>query len=110
VKAEPAVGVAVSVTLVPLLKLAEQLEAETPAALGVAQLKPAGLDTTVPAPAVMPRLEVTVRVWGASAKVAVTLRAVLIVTEQVPVPVHAPLQPAKDEPAAGVAVNVTAAL
>jgi hypothetical protein len=57
-----------------------------------------------------PRLEVTVRVWGARAKVAVTLRAVLIVTEQVPVPVHAPLQPAKDEPAAGVAVNVTAAL
>jgi hypothetical protein len=110
VKAEPAVGVAVSVTLVPLLKLAEQLEAEAPAAVGVAQLKPVGFDATVPAPAVMPRLEVTVRVWGASAKVAVTLRAALIVTVQVPVPVHAPLQPVKDEPAAGVAVSVTAAL
>jgi hypothetical protein len=110
VKAEPVAGVAVSVTFVPLLKLAEQLAAETPAAVGVGQLMPAGFDATVPAPAVMPRLEVTVRVRGASMKVAVTLRAALIVTVQVPVPVHAPLQPVKDEPAAGVAVSVTAAL
>src|SRR5262245_56007726 len=30
-----------------------------------------------------------------------------MVTVQVPVPVHAPLQPVKVEPAAGIAVNVT---
>ena len=110
VKAEPAAGVAVSVTFVPLLKLAEQLAAETPAAVGVAQLMPAGLDDTVPAPVVVPRLEVTVRVWGASVKVAVTLRAALIATVQLPVPVHAPPQPEKVEPAPGVAVSVTLAL
>jgi len=39
--------------------------------------------------------------------VAVTLFAALIVTEQVPVPVHAPLQPEKVWPLAGVAVSVT---
>jgi hypothetical protein len=41
-------------------------------------------------------------------KVAVTDLAADIVTEHVPVPVQLPLQPAKVEPAAGVAVNVTA--
>ncbi len=42
-------------------------------------------------------------------KFAVTLRAWLIVTVQVPVPVHAPLQPVKVEPLAAAAVNVTLA-
>ena len=42
-------------------------------------------------------------------KVAVTVVAALKVTVQVPVPVHPPpLQPLKIEPAAGVAVSVTA--
>ena len=42
-------------------------------------------------------------------KVAVTERAAVMVTEQeAAVPVHAPLQPLKVEPAAGVAVSVTA--
>ena len=42
-------------------------------------------------------------------KLAVTERATLMVTEQeAAVPVHAPVQPLKVEPAAGVAVNVTA--
>ena len=40
-------------------------------------------------------------------KLAVTDCAALIVTVQMPVPVHAPLQPPKVEPAAGVAVRVT---
>jgi hypothetical protein len=41
-------------------------------------------------------------------KVAVTLRAELIVTVQVPVPLHAPLQPANVEPDAAAGVRVTA--
>ena len=40
-------------------------------------------------------------------KAAPTLAAVLIGTVHVPVPLHAPLQPAKAEPAAGVAESVT---
>ena len=40
-------------------------------------------------------------------KVAVTVWAELIVTVQLPVPVHAPLHPAKVEPEVGTAVNVT---
>ena len=39
--------------------------------------------------------------------VAVTLRAAVIASTQVPVPVHAPLQPANVEPLAAAAVNVT---
>ena len=40
-------------------------------------------------------------------KVAVTLRAASIVTLHVPVPVQAPLQPAKIQPALGVAARIT---
>jgi hypothetical protein len=39
--------------------------------------------------------------------VAVTDSAALIVTTQLPVPLHAPLHPANADPAAGVAVSVT---
>jgi hypothetical protein len=39
--------------------------------------------------------------------VATTFRASVIATVQLPVPVHAPLHPAKVEPVRGVAVNVT---
>jgi len=39
--------------------------------------------------------------------VAVTVRAAVIATVQVAVPVQAPLQPANTEPAAGAAVSVT---
>jgi hypothetical protein len=54
----------------------------------------------VPAP-------VTVREYVCATKVAVTLRAWLMVTLHAPVPLQAPLQPEKVEPAAGVAVKVT---
>ena len=66
---------------------------------------PAGALVTVPLP-VPPLL--TVRVRGCRSKVAVTVVAALRVTVQAPVPAQPPpLQPAKVEPAAGVAVRVT---
>lgn len=40
-------------------------------------------------------------------KVAVTFLAELIVTEQLPVPLHAPLQPEKVDPESGDAFRVT---
>ena len=69
---------------------------------------PAGELVTAPLP--VPALPtVSAKVWAVAVKVAVTARAALMVTEQeAEGPVHAPLQPLKVEPAAGVAVNVTA--
>src|SRR5207253_964531 len=97
-KVEPAAGLAVSVTAVPLAKLAEQV---------APQLIPAGALVTVPLP--VPAL-LTVSATVGRAKVAVTVVAALRVTEQVPVPEQPPpLQPVKVEPPAGVAVSVTAA-
>src|SRR2546428_11284781 len=97
VKVEPAAGVAVSVTAVPLVKLAEQV---------APQLMPAGELVTVPLPV---PAGVTVRVKVCSVKVAVTVVAAESVTTQVPVPEQPPpVQPVKVEPAAGVAVSVTA--
>src|SRR5207247_631336 len=96
-KAEPAAGVAVSVTAVPLAKLAAQV---TP------QLIPTGALVTVPLP--VPAL-LTVSAKLGRLKVAVTVVAAETVTVHDPVPVHPPpLQPLKIEPAAGVAVSVTA--
>ncbi len=66
------------------------------------QLIPVGEELTVPLPAL-----VTVRPKVLRLKVAVTDRAASIVTIQVPVPEHAPLQPAKTESADGMAVRVT---
>jgi hypothetical protein len=68
------------------------------------QLIPAGLEVTVPLP--VPAL-LTDSVNVCTLKVAVTDVAAFIVTEQVPVPEQAPLQPAKVEPPAGAAVSVT---
>jgi len=97
VKVEPAAGVAVSVTAVPLANVAEQV---------VPQAIPAGALVTVPVPA---PLGLTVNVKVCSAKLAVTVVAAPSVTEQVPVPAQPPpLQPVKVEPAAGAAVSVTA--
>ena len=90
-------GIAVSVTIVPTLKLAEQL---------APQMIPAG--SLVTAPAAEPRA-VTVNVTLVlSVNVAVTAASALSVTMQVPVPLHPPpLHPANVESAAGAAVNVT---
>src|SRR3989475_1339316 len=96
-KVEPAAGAAVSVTAVPLAKLAAQV---------APQVMPAGLLVTVPAP--VPALE-TVSVKVCRVKVAVTVVAALRVTVQVPVPEQPPpLQPVKVEPAAGAAGGGTA--
>jgi len=62
---------------------------------------------TVPVPA--PDL-VTVNAYWFRVKAAVTDFAAVMVTEQVPVPEQAPLQPVKVEPVAAAAVKVTAVL
>src|SRR5438093_1527365 len=97
-KVEPAVGVAVKATAVPVANGAEHV---------APQAIPAGLLATVPAPA--PAL-VSVRVKDCTANVAVTEVAAFTVTMQVPEPEQPPppLQPVKVEPASGVAVKVTA--
>ena len=66
---------------------------------------PLGLEVTVPVPVparVTPRANVV-----AVLNVAVTARACVIDTVQTPVPVHAPLQPAKLAPLPAAAVRVT---
>ena len=96
VKVEPAAGAAVRVTDVPLLKLAEHV---------LPQLIPAGLLVTVP---VSVPARVVVSAYWMTANVAVTDCAWLIATVQVvAVPVQAPDQPVKLEPAVGAAVRVT---
>jgi hypothetical protein len=96
VKAEPALGVAVRVTTVPLTKSAAHV---------APQLIPAGLLVTVPVP-VPARLTVSANVCGVN--VAVTAVAAVRVTTQLPVPLQPPpLQPVNADPALGVAVSVT---
>jgi len=94
-KIEPVPAVAVSVTAVPVTKVAEQ---------AVPQVIPAGLETTTPLP--VPPAE-TVKVTG-TLKLAVTVRAPFIVTVHWLVcPLQAPPHPVNTEPASGVAVRVT---
>ena len=96
VKVEPAVGVAVSVTTVPLVNEAEH---DAPQAM------PVGALVTVPLPA---PLGLTVSVKSGT-KVAVTVVSAPSVTVHGPVPAQPPpLQPVKAKPALGVAVSVTA--
>jgi hypothetical protein len=92
---EPADAVGVSVTDVALLKLAEHV---------VPQLMPDGELVTLPLP-VPAFVKFSEKPW--TVNVAVTERAALIVTTQDEVPLHAPLQPLKSDPAAGAAVSVT---
>ena len=93
---QAAAGVAVSVTWVPLLKFALQVEPQS---------IPAGELVTLP-----PGLPITEteRVEVAVEKLADTLMLEFIVTVQVPVPVQPPpLQPVNVEPVSAVAVKVT---
>jgi hypothetical protein len=95
---EPDAGAAVNVTEAPLLNAKLH---------NVPQLMPAGEEVTVPAP-LPARVTVAVNVGVPDVlNVAVTERAALIETAQVPVPVHAPLQPANVEPLAAAADSVT---
>lgn len=93
-KAEPVAGVSVKETTVPLINFALHVPG---------QLMPAGLLVTVPVP-----LPAKVTVSGrTNLKVAVTEFDALIVTEHVPVPEQAPLQPVKTEPVAAFSLRVT---
>jgi hypothetical protein len=89
---QPRAGAGVSVTKVPLTKLALQV---------APQLMPAGELVTVPSP-----LSLTLSVKSCL-NVAVTDCAEFIVTKQVPLPVQAPLQLLKTQPAAAAGVKVT---
>src|SRR5207302_1150021 len=94
---EPAAGVAVKVTVVPLAKLALHV------ILG--QLIPDGLLVTEPFPA---RATFSSNGYVTRLNVAVTDCAAVIFMLHVPVPEQAaPLHPAKVAPAAAVAVKVT---
>ena len=94
---EPVAAAAVSVTDAPLAKLALQV---------APQLMPPVFDATVPVP--VPFLAtVSAKLAVVLLNVAVTLRACVIDTVQLPVPVHAPLQPANVEPLAAAALSVT---
>ena len=93
---EPLAATAVSVTDAPLAKLAVHV---------VPQLMPVGDDVTVPVP--VPAFVTAREKVVAPLNVAVTARAAVIDVVQVPVPVHAPLQPANVEPLAATAVSVT---
>jgi len=95
-KFEPAPGVCVNVTCVPVGKFAAQT---------VPQLIPAGVLVTVPVP--VPESD-TVSVGNAAiVNVAETDALLFKVTLHEPVPVQAPPHPPKTKPEAGVGVNVT---
>jgi hypothetical protein len=98
VKIEPESAAAVRVIAVPEVTACEQV---------APQLIPAGAPMTVPEPVPSFVTDSIMRL-AFVLNVAVTEVAALTVTTQLPVPEQAPLQPAKDEPAAGVAVSVTA--
>ena len=93
---EPLAAAAVSVTDVPLAKFAVHV---------LPQLMPDGDDVTVPVP--VPAFVTLSAKVDELLNVAVTARAAVIDTVHVPVPLHAPLQPANVEPLAAVAVSVT---
>jgi hypothetical protein len=96
-KTEPEAGVAVRRTVV--------LEENEPLHVGPQSML-TGDETTVPAP-VPALLTLTMYFVAATLKLALTLRAALMVTEQGPVPEQTSLQPVNVEPDAAVAVRTT---
>ena len=94
-------GVAVSVTVLPLLIGLVLVQVPEVAPAVEVQLMPP-VPVTVPLPVPAP---VTVTVVRLNA--ALTDCAALIVTAQAPVPVQAPFHPAKADPAGAAAVNET---
>ena len=97
----PLAAWAVRVTALVLAKLAEAPEQPC------AQLKPLGLLVTLPVPVPL-FVRVTMRFEAVKLKVAVTLRAALIVTVQLLLaPMQAPLHPVKLLPDAAWAFKVT---
>jgi len=100
VNVDPVAAAAVSVTAVPEARFTAQ-----PVLEPVVQVIPFPVTAPAPVPAVA---TVSGNVVTVPLNVAVTACARFMVTVHVPVVfVHAPLQPAKVEPVAGVAVNVT---
>ncbi len=98
-KVEPVAGVGVNVTTVPWAKFALQV---------IPQLMPAGELATKPAPVpIMLTLSMNIVGGAMELKVAVTLAAAFIVTVHEPVPLQAPLQPARVDPLLAVGVSVT---
>jgi len=95
-KTDPAAAVAVNVTAVPVLKVAEQVDPQF--------ISPPPL-VTVPDP--VPDL-MTVKAKVLRANIAVAVVLAVTVTLHVPVPLQPPpVQPANVEPEAAVAVSVT---
>ena len=93
---DEASAVAVNVTAVPKLYGSEQ---------SAPQVIPAGVDVTLPTP---PPARTTVSVLICNVKVAETVVAAVIVTTQLPVPLHPPPdQPVKVEPTVEAAESVT---
>jgi len=101
--ADPLPGVSASVTCVPVANVAEHVPVTTPNVLKqFTGARPATVPYAVPASVIV----TTKFVVGTN--VAVTLCADVIVIGHDPVvPVHAPLQPANVEPAAGVSLSIT---
>ena len=94
-------GEAVSVTTFPVLMALEFVHVPDAAPDVIVQLTPP-VPVTLPLPVPAPVTVTVVRL-----KVAVTDSAALIVTAHAPVPVQAPLQPAKAEPAGALGVKFT---
>jgi hypothetical protein len=94
-KLEPVAGVGVRLTVVPSLKLLEQIKPQS---------IPLGLLEIVPEPdpfLFMVRLKI-----GMVVNSAVTVLAAFMVTAQVLEPLHAPPQPTKRQPLSGIAVKL----
>jgi hypothetical protein len=99
VNVDPLAALAVRLTDDPVANDAEQV---------LPQEMPAGADETVPLP-VPPVCTVSVCVGCVpNSKSAVTASDEFMVTVQLPVPLHAPPQPANTDPAAALAESVTA--